>query len=141
MNAVPTLGRLLLILHLSAIAKLSAQNGQEGKRGESIAEVPGLHVFKITEDCLHYCQDPVEAERRWKLTKAMSTADVYVLGDETQRFSLTPILKQAVVKTIGGGSKTEPMQFGVDVTASQWTQIDDAMQKKQLFIVYYHFGW
>ena len=141
MNAIPIFVRILLILHLSAIAKLSAQNAQESKGGESIAEVAGLHVFKISEDCLHYCHDQAEAERRWKLTKAMSTADVYVLGDADQRFSLTPILKQAVVRTIGGGSKTEPTQFGVDVTASQRAQIDDALQKRQLFIVYYHFGW
>ena len=104
-------------------------------------EIAKLQVFKVPVESLHQCSDRDEASRRYKATKQMFSADIYIMTGSEKQFGLTPILREAVVHRIGGGSAPELISFGVDVTDSQKTKIDDAIQKKQLFIIYYHFGW
>lgn len=123
------------------ITILSVAQESPKKQTEVSPEAKKLHEFKIPQSILHFCHDPAEAERRWEATKAISTADVYIRSSSEASFSLTPVLKCAVIHTIGGGSATEPMAFGVEVTDTQRKEIDEALRKNQLFIVHYNFGW
>ena len=140
MNNVTRLAAILAVVGTSITIVAVAQESPK-KQTEVSPETTKLHEFKIPQSILHSCRDPAEAERRWKATKAMSTADVYIRSSSEASFSLTPVLKCAVIHTIGGGSATEPMAFGVEVTDTQRKQIDEALRKNQLFIVHYHFGW
>jgi len=129
-------------LALSLFLTFSIVAAAAGTRAALLASPgPKYHEFTVQKSSIHFCQDQVEAERRYQLTKQASTADVYRLGGTPASQSLTPILKCAVIRTIGGGTDAEPSTFGVEVTEDQRKAIEEALATNQLFIIYYHYGW
>ena len=130
--------RCLPLLALLCLASLFAADSGAQK---VVPELKKLHEFKVPDTAFHSCLDPEEAERRWKASNEMSSVDVYIMNGEERRFSLMPVVKQAVVRKIGGGSATEPGVLGIDVTESQRLKIEEALKNNKLFIVHYHYGW
>ena len=134
MNCYRSLALLTLLWCTSAL-------GGDTSSPKVVPEQKKFHEFRVSDAAFHSCLDTEEAERRWKASNEMSSVDVYVMTGDERRFSLLPVVKQAVVRTIGGGSSTEPGVLGIDVTESQRLKIEEALKINKLFIVHYHYGW
>lgn len=104
---------------------------------------PSVHEFKFPKSACYHCLDQEEAERRWRLAQEMATADLYELRSSGGASpTMTPLLKSAVVKFISGGSGPDGMMgLGLNVTEKQRTAVEAAIAKKQLLVIYYHYGW
>ena len=98
-------------------------------------------VYQVPKTSIHYCTDQQEAQRRWTATKEMTTADVFRFTGPAPSRRLDPITHVSPIREFGGGTDAEPSQFGIDVTDAEDKSIRDAIDKGELFIIYYHYGW
>lgn len=130
---------LLKALVLSLLAAWQAPAAEPAKPDQTAR----VHEFKFPKSACYHCLDQEEAERRWRLAQEMATADLYELRSSAGSSpTMTPILKSAVVKFISGGSGPDGMMgLGLNVTDKQRATVEAAISKKQLLVIYYHYGW